>query len=82
MQNATVSIMQKQHLFIIRSMASLGFAPNQKLAAPLSCFCFSVPEQPAAAAAAGGKSLGCCVSATGYYWASLPLCVFVPVSER
>lgn len=60
---------------------SLGFAPNQKLVAPPSCSCFSVPE-PHAAAAAGGKRLGCCVSVTGYYWASVPLCVFVPVSER
>lgn len=72
-----------EFLYIIRSTSSLGFAPNRELAAPPSCSCFSVPLQhAAAAAAAGGKRLGCCVSMTGYYWAPVPLCVSAPGSEQ
>lgn len=72
---------QRVFLIIIRSLLRLGFAPNQELAAPPSCSCFSVPVQRAAAAG-GGKGLGWCLSVTGYYWTSEPLCVFVPDSER
>lgn len=71
---------KESFLYVIRSAVSLGFVPNRKLAAPPPCSCFSVPEQREAAAA-GGTRWGCCVSVTGYYWASAPLCVFVPVSE-
>lgn len=78
MQNVTVEILQRPYLCLV--MVSLGFSPNQKLGAPPSCFCFSVPEQHAVAAA-GGKRLGCCLSVTGYYRASVPLCVCVPVAE-
>jgi len=61
-----------------RSVVSVGFSPNQKLAAFPSCSCFSVPEQHVASSA-GGKGLGCCVSAKGYYRA---LCGSAPVSEQ